>query len=136
MILQNVNYIAVIIAALVPMIMGMFWYGPLFGSVWLKLAGFTKKDMENGKDMMYFSYAVSLVGSLVSAYVLAQIFALTDTLTIQEALGTGFLVWLGFIATTKLNDVLWGKKSWALFALDIGYHLATIIVMSLVIIYL
>ena len=31
----EVNYLAVLIAGIVPMIVGAIWYGPLFGKRWL-----------------------------------------------------------------------------------------------------
>lgn len=36
-----INYLAVIVAAAASMIIGMIWYGPLFGKTWRSLMGFT-----------------------------------------------------------------------------------------------
>ena len=136
MIFEPVNYLSLIVASLVPMIVGSLWYGPLFGEMWIKLMGFTKSQMSGGKNEMYKAYGFSLVGSVVIAFVLTQIFAMANVLTVQEALSTAFMLWLAFIAATKLNDVVWGGKPWSLYMLDVGYQLTSILLISLVLIFL
>ena len=45
-----VNYLAVLVAAIVSMVIGGLWYSPLlFGNVWMKLSGITQKDVEKAK---------------------------------------------------------------------------------------
>src|SRR5688572_1633570 len=43
------NYLAILVAAVAGMAVGFFWYGPLFGKIWVKLSGFTKEDMEKAQ---------------------------------------------------------------------------------------
>ncbi len=40
-----INYWAVISCALVAMVVGAMWYGPLFGRAWLKVIGATASDL-------------------------------------------------------------------------------------------
>ena len=37
---MEMNFNVLFLAALVPMIIGFFWYGPLFGNAWMKEMGF------------------------------------------------------------------------------------------------
>ena len=48
---MSVNYLAVVVAAVVSIIIGSLWYSPLlFGNVWMRLQRFTKKDMDKAKQ--------------------------------------------------------------------------------------
>ncbi|MBI3341870.1 DUF1761 domain-containing protein, partial [Candidatus Curtissbacteria bacterium] len=35
----QINYMAVVAAAVVNMVLGFLWYGPLFGKPWMKMMG-------------------------------------------------------------------------------------------------
>ena len=60
-----INYFAVLIAATSSMVLGFFWYGTLFGKIWIDLSSFSKKDMEKAKEKgMSMSYGLMFVGSL------------------------------------------------------------------------
>lgn len=44
------NFPVILLASLVPMIMGFIWYNPkVFGNAWMKEAGLTKESMEGAK---------------------------------------------------------------------------------------
>ena len=45
----NINYIAVVVAAVASMAVGFIWYGVLFRKQWMSLMGFTAGSMSNMK---------------------------------------------------------------------------------------
>lgn len=51
--MPSINFLAVIVAALIPSIMGAIYYGPLLEKQWLDSLGSTKEDMEIKNPMMY-----------------------------------------------------------------------------------
>lgn len=60
------NFIAILVAALVPTVIGFLWYNPmLFGKVWQKATGLTEEDMK-GANM-----PVMMILGLVFAFMLA-----------------------------------------------------------------
>lgn len=61
----EINIIAVIIAALIPNIVGALYYGPLFGKPWLQSLGFTAEDMKGRNEILIYG------GSLVLSFILA-----------------------------------------------------------------
>jgi hypothetical protein len=64
---METNYLALLGAAFVPMIMGFFWYGPmLFQDAWMKEMNFTKEDIEGGN--MLKTFGLSFVFSLLIAF--------------------------------------------------------------------
>lgn len=132
-----VNYWAVISAAVLSIVLGSFWYGPLFGAFWVKEMGWTKKDIEKGasdKSAMTRAYALQAVGSFLMAFVLSQtlVFSMNYLGTSGAAAGlqTGFWIWLGFVAPVSLTSVLWEGKSWKLWILNNAYNLVTLCAMG------
>ena len=44
--MHEVNLLAVLVAGIVPMIVGFLWYGPLFGKRWLALMETTAEEIQ------------------------------------------------------------------------------------------
>ena len=64
----EVKLIPVVIAAIVPMVMGALWYSPLlFGNLWLRLIGKKQEDIQGSPT----GYAVATAASLVTAFLLS-----------------------------------------------------------------
>ncbi len=127
------NYWAIILVAVINMVIGFLWYGPVLGKVWMKEMGFTKESMDAQKAKgMTTSYVLMLVGALVMAYVLAVgvLFGVAYTKTggAMGGLTAGFWYWLGFVAPVTMGSVLWEGKSWKLWALNAGYYLVVMLV--------
>lgn len=129
-----VNNVAVLIAAVANMVLGAVWHGPLFGKVWMKAAGKTQADIDGAKSEMPKMYAVSFVGALVTAYVLAVFIGWTSVTTVATAVILGFLVWLGFVLTSALGPLVWEERNQNLFLIGISYSFISLIVMASVIV--
>ena len=121
---MQINWLAIILAAVASMVVGYVWYGPLFGKTWMKLTG--KKEMGDKKDMPK-TYGIMFVASMVTAYVLSVLGA---------DLMTAFWIWLGFQATLLLHSVLFEGKSWNLYFVKAGHQLVSLLAMSWVLSYL
>src|SRR5437868_2250611 len=95
-----VNLPAVLVAALAAFFVGFLWHGPLLGKVWMKLSGMRKEDVtpEQMKNMWKFML-MALVQQLVTAFVLAELSALTGAADVSAAAMIAFWAWLGFIVT-------------------------------------
>lgn len=134
-----VNYLAILLCGVVAMVVGFVWYGPLFGKPWMKMIGLTDKKMEEMKKMggMGKTYGLSFLSSLVMAWFLAHViwYAAPGAVTLFIAVKTAFYMWLGFVATTGFIQYLYAitPKPYKLYLLETGYHLATLLVMSVVI---
>ena len=63
---MEMNFLIFFLAALVPLITGFVWYGPLFGNAWMKELGFTKESLEGGNMLLIFglTYVFGLFISL------------------------------------------------------------------------
>jgi len=128
-----INYVAVVVAAISQMVIGSFWYGPLFGKVWMQLSGITDKKIEEAKkkDMTQL-YIFAFIGSLVMSFVLAHFVDYMEVTTVAGAARLAFWLWLGFIATVLLGSVLWEQKSWKLYAIGVVYQYLALFVMAII----
>ncbi|WP_386128614.1 DUF1761 domain-containing protein [Winogradskyella litorisediminis] len=56
------NYLAIVVAALVPIVLGFLWYNPiLFGGFWMRESGMTEEKLRSGNMAVIF--IVSLIFS-------------------------------------------------------------------------
>ncbi|WP_317124921.1 DUF1761 domain-containing protein [Chryseobacterium nematophagum] len=66
--MMQINFLAIFVAALVPLIMGFIWYNPkVFGKVWMEEAGLTEDKMK-GTNVGVFIF--SLILSVLISYFL------------------------------------------------------------------
>ena len=64
---METNFLAILGAAFIPMIIGFLWYGPmLFQKAWMKEMNFTLKDMEGGNMLLIFG--LSFIFSCMLAF--------------------------------------------------------------------
>lgn len=126
----NINYLAILVAGIVNMVIGSLWYSPiLFGKEWTKLMGWTdKKKLKEMQKKAGPSYAYGFLVTLVSLFVLAHFVAYVSATTFSEGMQLGFWVWLGFIATTQIGALLWEQKSHKLFLINTSYSLVSFLI--------
>jgi hypothetical protein len=133
----QINVWAVILAAVSSMVVGSIWYSKsVFGSTWGKLA---KVDMSKTPkaSQMTVLLGSTFLASLLMAYVLAHVTYLSNTFFrndfLQDALSTGFWLWLGFVATRLfVHDAFEGRRK-QLTVLNISHEFITIMLMALII---
>lgn len=119
---MDVNFLAVFFAAVSSMVIGTIWYGPLFGKQWMKLVGLTQKDMDDAKKTMPITYGQMFLDSLMTSFVLAMVIGMADEKSVANGILIAFILWLGFNVTVRHGDVLFNKKPWKLFFIEIGYY--------------
>ncbi|HET6348723.1 MAG TPA: DUF1761 domain-containing protein [Candidatus Krumholzibacteria bacterium] len=125
----ELNYLAVMAAALSGLVVGAIWYGPLFGRQWLLAS-----QAESGRPRFAFPgvYSVALLLSMIAAIIMAMIIhAFHATNAAQGAL-VGFLMWLGLIATVRLTEALFNRTSLRMVLIDAGYRLVWTVVMGMI----
>ena len=130
--LPNVNYLAVLVAAIASMVVGFLWYGPLFGNMWKQLMNITDKDMKKMKMSPRTSMILGFITTLVISCTLAYFFIYMNISGIADALTAAFLVWIGFVATVQVGAVLWENKPWKLFFLNTAHNLISLAVMAVI----
>ena len=51
---MDINWIAVLVAAVSAFMIGGIWYGPLFGKKWMELVGKTEEDIKDANMLMIY----------------------------------------------------------------------------------
>ncbi len=129
MVTVDINFWAVLVAAIINMVVGSLWYSPaMFGGLWMKAVGFGEKDIKDAQKNMWSAYLITFVGALVTSYVLAHFVDFTGATTFLTGAQTGFWAWVGFIATTTLGGVVFEKKSEPWYLITNGFHLVTLVI--------
>jgi hypothetical protein len=128
----EVNYLAILVAAVVSFVIGMLWYSPiLFGNAWMKASGITKKDIEKSKKKgMGKQMITAFISSLVMAYVLAIFVKLSSAASFIHGVKVGFWLWLGFVATIALGSILWEGKPFKYYLINVSYWLVNVAIMA------
>ena len=126
----DINYLAVLVAAIASMALGFLWYGPLFGSQWKKLMNFTDKSMKAVKLTPAQAMAGGFTTTLIMSYILAHFVDYTQSATFVDGAIAGIWLWLGFIATVQLGSVLWEGKPVKLYVINTLHYLAALVVMG------
>jgi Protein of unknown function (DUF1761) len=130
-----INYWAVLVSAIVNMVLGSLWFGPVFGKAWSRSAGMTPEKMDAAKKSgMHWSYFLMFVGSLLMAFILAHAVLFTalavGMMGISAGLVVGFVAWIGLVAPVTIGVVLWDGKPWKYWAITYLYYLIGFMVMG------
>ena len=128
--LTEVNFLAVVAAALAPMVIGGIWYGPLFGKLWMSAHGYTPERLEEMKKGMGKAYGLSFVCYLVMATVLAILIGWLGAANVWTGLCFAFYCWLGFAATTGMTAHLFSDRKLSAYVIDVAYQLVYILAMG------
>jgi hypothetical protein len=133
--LNDLNWLAVIVAALAYFAVGAVWYAPpVFGNMWMGAGGTTREQADEGPGPAV--YAVPLIGSVLSAIALGMLAAVSGADTLSEGIVLGFVAAVGFalsislvtatFESTKPNPMLWG-------AVNAGYHIVGTVIAGAII---
>jgi len=123
-----INWLAVLVAAIIRMAVGFAWYSPpLWLKPWQALTGVTPETMKAGLGK---AMVVDVIASLVMSFALANIIVGANISDWLNGALAGFWVWLGFQATLLVS--LWGyeNRSLKLIAINLGNNLIALLLMG------
>lgn len=128
----DVNWIAVVLAAVASMALGMGWYMGL-SKQWVAATGKKSEDlMGSGGSAAPFVFAA--ICQLIMAYFIALLTqAIMGETSVYAAILVGVHMWFGFILTSMVLNHRYQNMSWNLTLIDGGYLLGVVIVQGLVI---
>jgi len=136
----NLNWLAIVAAVIASVVIGLLWYGPLLGSAWMKEMG-VAPDFKPDPALLKRSLLLMIVSALLTAVVLACAIELClpstssaddDAPHAMVGLTVALGVWLGFYVPLLLGGVAWENRSWKLFGINAGYHLAALLAAGMI----
>ena len=129
--MQEINYVAVIVAAMSAFVVGGLWYSPLLcGGAWMRANGFTEDQVNAFPKSRMFGWSVPLL--LIMSMNLA-IFLADGQTDWSWGLTAGLLAGVGWVATGLAVVGLFENKSWAYIFINAGYNVVAFALMGLII---
>jgi len=123
----SVNYAAIGVGAMLSMVLGAIWYGPLFGKRWSEIIGTAANDSETREKMQREAvplYVTQFALTLFQVLVLAHLVA--DTLR-AGGIERSLWIWAAFVVPTLAGSVMWTneprQQKWARFLIQGGYQM-------------
>ena len=153
---MEINFLAILVAALVPLIMGFFWYNPkTFGNAWMRESGLTEESLKGGNMAVIFG--LTFVFSFLLAFAL-QFLTIHQTgalgmvggdpsialpsyeafmadygmafRTFKHGALHGFLGGILFLFPVMAINALFERKSWKYILINSSYWLICVTIMG------
>ena len=119
---SSINWLAVVACVVASMVIGFIWYNPkVFFNTWWKGIGKSEKDQPSPNPMIW---VYTFIASAVEAIFVSLLLTTMGSNTLAAGLQAGFMIWLGFVAPTNLVNHLFAGRSWTVFLIEAGNHLA------------
>lgn len=141
---STINWLAVLFCVLASMVIGAVWFGPkTFFPIWWKAVGKVgEPSMGGGENTPGSSLGMGMVwGGVVFASFVQAVFmsmmvhamgSISGGVSLASGALTGFLIWLGFVASSSLTNKLFADRLQA-WVLEQGNHLITFVVMGAIV---
>ena len=131
--MENTNWVSLVIAAVIPMIVGAIWYNPkLFGKAWMEGIGMTEEKMKSAN--MGLTYGLAFVMSfLIGFFLLGFNNGLGQEAefdTFGHGVAHGLVLTIFFIMPVLLTKKLFEQSSWKNLWINIGYWAVSLMLMG------
>ncbi len=126
----GINYLAVVVAAVIAFVFGGAWYGTL-GKQWMKAARIKPEEASMSASLFITTFICQLVMAWVMAGLIGHLG--TGQVTLWNGILSGFFVWLGFMATTMVINHRYQGFGWDLSLIDGTHWLGVALIMGAVI---
>jgi hypothetical protein len=130
----SLNYVAIVIAAVVAWLAGAAWYMTL-GKAWTAALGMTPEQMEAAKHRpgAHLPFIYAFVAELVMAWVLAGLLSHIGAFNLRGGVISAAFCWVGFVLPTMLVNNTFGQRDWRLLLIDGGHWLLVLLLMGAII---
>src|SRR5256885_14566114 len=111
----HVNWLEVLVAAVVIFVLGWLWYSPLlFMRPWMRLRGIDPDQAmaAAGGKMPFGKLALELVRCFVLALIMTRFVGLLGVSSVLIAIHFGLIVWIGFPLVLLTGSVMWDNVPW------------------------
>lgn len=110
----QVNYLALVTAAVIQVVIGLLWYGVFFKKSW------TAKIGGKGGNAI-FRIVISFVASMILCFVLVHVILWAGTPTFRGGAALAIICWLGFMAPPLMVQHIQESRPVNLFAINAAY---------------
>lgn len=133
--LSEVNFWAIVVAFVINIGIGSFWYSPAgFGKKWSQLSGHDLMKMPKSlaNRAIVFVAMASLVQTVVLAVVLNSLHVADSTHPLTNGFVAGIVLWLGLTAATTVGNTLYMRQGWKLWWINSSFFLIVMAINSVI----
>ena len=127
---HEVNYLAVIVSAIIYWLLGGLWYAAIFREPWYAALNLSEEQhtaCEKRFPMALFAYFFS---GLIVSFVLEGLLHVVGAETIHAGMFWGFHIWLGFAFTLSLNSLYFEMRGLKVFLINNGNYLLSFVLLG------
>lgn len=125
--MSPINYLAVLVSAVVLFVLGGLWFSLLFAKPWLRMMGITEQGSPGAGLFLQF-----FVCALLTSWCMAMVLSHAGPMEAGRAIGFGIICWLGFAGATSYATAKAGKKLTGLWAIETSYNLVSFIIAAVI----
>src|SRR5215471_8667902 len=112
----HINYLAVLVSAVLAFAIGGLWYSPfLFANQWVNAHGFTEERVNEMQKGASKAYSISLVCQVLIALAMAVIAGYLHLTAFVQGLKLGLLAWGGFALPLGLMATMFTDRKMTVF---------------------
>ncbi len=130
----SINWLAVILCVVVDFVVGSIWYHrKVFYNTWSSAQKLPEPDTSGaGMARIWGLTAVAAIVIAVSMAFMVKAIggAMPGGVSLVNGLSVGFMLWLGFVATTYLTNNLFANRGIKVWAIEVGNWLVVLLLMG------
>ena len=124
---EGINYFAVLVAWLISVVIGGFWYSPAgFGRQWSKLSGIDMMKTPKAETSRAIKFVA--ISCLLQSFALALLLNNLHVENVLQGLADSMVIWFGFTALTTVGNTLYQRQSWKFWWLNASYFLVVMVI--------
>lgn len=126
----GVNWVAVIVAAIVHYLISFLIYGVLFTDMWIVLMGYTSETAEAAFAGQQWRMGLGVIMPILASVGLATLIAQTGKTSLRGAVGLAVLAWAAFGLSTSLYFYVYQLYPLGVFVMDGAHALISYVVVA------
>ena len=136
---MNINWLAIAVATILPMVVGFIWYNPkVFGTAWMKESGMTEEKAKQMNPAKTYGLAL-VMAFLIAFFIWPQVFlggapddphGVEPYMTFKHGALHGSMVGLFVALPVLATNSLFEQKSFRYVLINAGYWVVTMALMG------
>lgn len=129
---SELNWLAIIVAAVVYFMLGAAWFTPIFGKTYDSATGVPRSKKQKWPLLYYVGPLASSVVATIATSLLVYALNITQ---LFDAIALGFIVGIGYAASVSINNAISPNMPRPLLygAVTGGYHVVGIVLVAAII---
>ncbi len=131
--MENINWLSLVLATLVPMVVGFIYYHKaLFGTAWMESIGMTEEKASSANMGVVFGISL-LMSLLMSFFLLGNVNGMGQEGqydTFKHGAFHGALISLLLVIPAFITNGLFEQRSWKNMLINAGYWILTLTIMG------